>query len=317
MRSSTVPLKIPAPSSCSCSCLERVPKRDSRSDCRLSTVDYRSLSGVEREKSNIDHRKIEYPQAIIRACTAFWDTLCLKPSRSRSRKKEQELFYPKHPVCLWFLLLLCCCPGYPTPTPAARVTHGQYEFTTLQAQQAERVLTRAEQHPPASGALLRRAAALAPAYACPSLKTAMAKPTRENITQARREVAACARVMALDSSRAGAPPARHTPRDVLRTVLGRGEFQILKPTAEPRWLRVIRGGWNWLGHQIARGFEAFKSFMARLFGHVHPRTWHAQPRWMTRLSKLIRWVLYGVLAGGHPLFSHPAGELSAASLTQT
>ena len=163
------------------------------------------------------------------------------------------------------------------------------------AAQAEHLLTQAEQQPAARGSLLRQAAELAPANACPSLHTAMKEPTRENISQARQEMTACTRMMSLDSSRAGASNDRLQSHAILRKVLLRGEYQILKPTTPPRWVHWIWLRGKDLGTQLQQWYRTIKAFIGRLFKHIHLPAWQAQPRWLTSLGGLMRWMLYFVL----------------------
>ena len=130
-------------------------------------------------------------------------------------------------LCSMAVMLMCAAEGKKLrqiPSlgleMATTTTRGQ---NNRAAQKAEQLLERAERHPRASRGLLRQAVSLVPP---------------DNLTQARREVAACARAMSLDTSPARAPFVRHTPHDALRTVLSRGEYQILKNPPQPRWIRL-------------------------------------------------------------------------------
>lgn len=218
-------------------------------------------------------------------------------------------------LCLLLLLALCSCGTamlavsragmLPMQTPAfllaspelnagldIRTTHGQDGHATIT--EAERVLAQAERQPASSRALVRRAAKLAPAQACPSLQTAMTQPTRAHLAQARREMAACARAMSLETARAETPLARR-PHDVLQSVLRRGEFQMVHSPSQPFWLHWLEDRWNWLLQQRARIYDAILSLWHRLFGRVRLPAWHGQPRWMTNLNDVLRQVLYIVL----------------------
>jgi hypothetical protein len=151
------------------------------------------------------------------------------------------------------------------------------------------MLAQAERRPTQSGALVREAAAQAPAAACPAARKATVVPSRESVAQARREMQALRTVTGFKPQ---SGPASAQARKALSGVLARGEFSSLKGGRfdfhAPKWLqnawrKVGHAWWRfrvWWGGLMGRAGRFFQ----RLF-----RNWHLQP---ARFGKMAGWVRY-------------------------
>ena len=194
-------------------------------------------------------------------------------------------------MCRSLLLLLCCCCLFAawgaTPTETLR-----------RLEQADRALAEAEQHPDRSAALVRQAASLVPADACPAVRASLKQPTKDSLAQARGQVQALRRVAGLTPP---AGPSGAQASAALRGVLARGEFSTVDPKEftwhTPEWLKRVGRAFQRAGKAFARGWNKFWGWVGtqfrKLFGNWNPR-----PIKMPQIGLRVRTglIVVGVLA---------------------
>ncbi|MHB9131576.1 MAG: hypothetical protein ACYDBB_10875 [Armatimonadota bacterium] len=200
---------------------------------------------------------------------------------------------------LWIVVCLCCC------LPAWGLSHQEH---LQRLAKADQLLTRAEQNPAQATALVRQAAELVPAGACPSLQRATNNPTSAQVQRAHQEVSALQRAAALKgASGAAAPVTAHAKLD---RVLARGEFQALKKNiALPStWRQRFAFQWNkfWGGFQSVMnkfGFW-FGNLLRKLFGNIQftPRANNMNFGWLAKLTYWLRIILLYIVLPAAVLF---------------
>ncbi|MHB0939821.1 MAG: hypothetical protein ACYDCO_21375 [Armatimonadota bacterium] len=170
--------------------------------------------------------------------------------------------------------------------------------TLRQLEQADRALAQAEQHPAGSESLVRQAASLVPADACPAVRESLTKPTKASIARARRQVQALREVNGLTPA---AGPSGAAAGSALREVLARGEFSSVTDKEfrmkVPEWLKAIGRGMKnaWLA--FVRAWNRFWGWFGRLFGKLF-KNWDYKPPNFAKLGPGVRTALIvvGVLA---------------------